>query len=465
MRHPIRRWGLVAALAVLALVSAACTSGGSSGGAGGGGGGEQAAAAPVKVQVELSEFKIDPSAITVPAGQPVEFKVMNMGTTQHSFAVDVGGKTYATALIEANATAELPVPALAAGTYTAYCTVPGHKDLGMVATIVAGASTGTGSSGDTSTTGMANMTAQQMADMHKAGVEAFLAGNQTSTQGNRVLKPTVDGNVKVFTLTAQQIKWEVSKGDFVDAMAYNGQIPGPQLQVSYGDHVRIIVQNQMTQPTIMHFHGMTVPNAMDGVPYITQDPIMPGQFWTYEFTVKDPPGMYVYHSHFNSTEQVGKGLFGSIIIEPKDHRWPYRALNMDPRTGFSTIGAPVTVNDEYTLFLDDGPLGYTLNAKSFPATTPLVAKKGDWVLIHMANDGSMLHPMHLHGYHFEVVAQDGFPLEQPYLADTLVIAPGQRFDVLIPAIYPGAWAFHCHILPHVEGPQGMYGMVTALVVQ
>jgi FtsP/CotA-like multicopper oxidase with cupredoxin domain len=77
-----------------------------------------------------------------------------------------------------------------------------------------------------------------------------------------------------------------------------------------------------------------------------------------------------------------------------------------------------------------------LNGKSFPATTPIVAKQGDWVLIHMANDGSMLHPMHLHGYHFEVVAQDGFPLEQPYMADTLVIAPGQRFDVLIHAIYP-----------------------------
>ncbi len=107
----------------------------------------------------------------------------------------------------------------------------------------------------------------------------------------------------------------------------------------------------------------------------------------------------------------------------------------------------------------------TLNGKSFPATTPIVAKQGDWVLIHMANDGSMLHPMHLHGYHFEVVAQDGFPLENPYMADTLVVAPGQRFDVLVHAVYPGAWAFHCHILPHVEGPEGMYGMVTALVVQ
>jgi FtsP/CotA-like multicopper oxidase with cupredoxin domain len=204
---------------------------------------------------------------------------------------------------------------------------------------------------------------------------------------------------------------------------------------------------------------------MDGVPYITQDPIMPGQVWTYEFTVKDPPGMYVYHSHFNSTEQVGAGLYGALIVQPQGGLWPYRALTVNDRTGATTVGAPVKIDDESTLFLGDGPLGYVLNGKSFPATSPIVATQGDWVLIHMANDGSMLHPMHLHGYHFEVVAQDGFPLEQPYMADTLVIAPGQRFDVLIHAIYPGAWAFHCHILPHVEGPQGMYGMVTALVVQ
>jgi FtsP/CotA-like multicopper oxidase with cupredoxin domain len=123
------------------------------------------------------------------------------------------------------------------------------------------------------------------------------------------------------------------------------------------------------------------------------------------------------------------------------------------------------VDVESTLFLGDGPLGFVLNGKSFPATQPIAADRGDWVLIHMANDGSMLHPMHLHGYHFEVVAQDGFPLQDPYMADTLVVAPGQRFDVLVHAVHPGAWAFHCHILPHVEGPQGMFGMVTALIVQ
>ena len=106
-----------------------------------------------------------------------------------------------------------------------------------------------------------------------------------------------------------------------------------------------------------------------------------------------------------------------------------------------------------------------INGKSFPATAPLVATLSDWVLIHMANDGSLLHPMHLHGYHFEVVAQDGFPLRAAVHGRHAGGGAGQRFDVLVHATEPGAWAFHCHILPHVEGPQGMFGMVTALMVQ
>ena len=88
------------------------------------------------------------------------------------------------------------------------------------------------------------------------------------------------------------------------------EVPGPLITVNPGDTVRFFVQNQMDQPFVLHFHGLTVPNEMDGVPYITQDPIMPGKSWTYQFTIKDPPGMYVYHSHFNSAEQVGAGLYG-----------------------------------------------------------------------------------------------------------------------------------------------------------
>jgi VCBS repeat-containing protein len=456
----MRQGAVIAILGAVALVATACT-GGDGDVEGGGGGGEQAAA-PAAVEIALADFSISPTAISVPAGQPIEFTVMNHGAAPHTFAVDVADKTFVTDLIDPDGQVTLDVPALEEGSYEAYCTVAGHKDLGMVATVTAGASA---DGADTTTASSAGMTAQEMADMHKAGVEAFLAGKETSTQGNQPLAPTMDGTTKVFTLTAQDVQWEVSKGQFVDAMAFNGQIPGPQIDVSYGDDVRIVLQNQLDQPTVLHFHGMTVPNAQDGVPYVTQDPIMPGQFWTYEFTVKDPPGMYVYHSHFNSTEQVGAGLYGALMVQPQGGAWPYRAANVNEQTGSVTMGDRVTIDDEQTLFLGDGPLGFVLNGKSFPATSPFVAKRGDWVLIHMANDGAMLHPMHLHGYHFEVVAQDGFPLENPYLADTLVVAPGQRFDVLVHAVYPGAWAFHCHILSHVEGPQGMYGMVTALVVQ
>jgi FtsP/CotA-like multicopper oxidase with cupredoxin domain/plastocyanin len=453
---------LLSVAGVLALVSASC--------GGGGGGGDasgdakvQAAAGPATIEIMLTEFAIDPSAISVPADRPIEFSVMNMGQAPHTFAVEVGGTTYATDQIDAGVTVVLEVPALAAGTYRAYCTVSGHEDLGMLGTVTAGSDDG--ASGSTGAPAPTGMSAEMMAAMHKAGVDAFLAGDQTTTQGNQPLRPTMDGSTKVYTLTATHVEWEVSKGQFVEAMAFNGQIPGPQIDVQQGDHIRIVVENQLDQPTVLHLHGMTVPNSQDGVPYITQDPIMPGQVWTYELTVKDPPGMYVYHSHFNSTEQVGAGLYGALMVLPEGGAWPYPALTVDDRTGATTVGATVDVDSETTMFLGDGPLGYVLNGKSFPATTPIVAEQGDWVLIHVANDGSMLHPMHLHGYHFEVVAQDGFPLEQPYMADTLVIAPGQRFDVLVHAVYPGAWAFHCHILPHVEGPQGMYGMVTALVVQ
>jgi FtsP/CotA-like multicopper oxidase with cupredoxin domain len=318
--------------------------------------------------------------------------------------------------------------------------------------VAAGASGATGTAGATGATGShAGMTVQEMLDGHRAGVEAFPA--ETEAQGNQPLEPTIENGVKVFELTAEEVQWETKPGVFVDAMGFNGLVPGPEIRVNEGDEVRIIVRNELSQPTTMHLHGVTLPNGMDGVPYITQDPILPGGFFTYEFEVVDPPGMYVYHSHFNSTEQVGKGLYGAFYVEPEDGDWS------------SVYGERVDV--ESTLFLGDGPTGYVLNGKEFPATQPIVAELGDGVLIHIANDGAQIHPMHLHGYHFQVVAEDGFvlPPANRYMADTLMIAPGQRFDVLVRADYPGVWAYHCHILPHVEGPQGMYGMVTALVVQ
>jgi FtsP/CotA-like multicopper oxidase with cupredoxin domain len=188
------------------------------------------------------------------------------------------------------------------------------------------------------------------------------------------------------------------------------------------------------------------PNAMDGVTYITQDPVKPGESFVYEFVAK-PAGSHMYHSHHNSAEQVAKGLLGPFIVEPRDP------------------SARPAVNREYTLVLNDGPLGFSINGKSFPATQPLTAKLGERVLIRFMNEGVMHHPMHRHGMPMEVVALDGWPVPQPYRCDTIDMPPGNRVDAIVVCDNPGTWAFHCHVLPHAESKNGMFGMVTALVVE
>ncbi len=402
-------------------------------------------AAAVSTQVMVSDFTITPATIQVAAGVPVVMHVMNHGPSPHIVAVQTPGGIVQTGQIDANATADLNLPALDPGQYEVWCPIAGHKELGMVATLAVGSASGSGTAG---TPGMGagsgrigdGMTAEQMARAHEQSTVAFPA--VTDGLGGQVLKPAVEGGVKVFHVTAEQVQWEVSPGQIVTAFTYDGAVPGPQIRVHRGDRVRIVLDNELPQPTTIHFHGVTVPNEDDGVPYITQDPVMPGQTFVYQFRVVDPPGTYMYHSHFNSTEQVGRGLYGAFVVEARHPAW----------------------DEEYTVVLGDGPLGYTLDGKSFPATSPLTAHLGDRVLIRLSNMGNMLHPMHLHGYHFQVLAQDGSPLEQPYDADTLVIAPGETYDVLVHATHLGVWAFHCHILSHVEGPQGMFGMVTALIV-
>ena len=429
-----------AARGLVAEPAATAASGGS-----GSGSGEAAF-----VEVILDELSITPSSISVPAGRDIVVHVMNQGEAQHTFAVSVNGTDYATPLIDPGSMANLDVPALDAGSYDAICTVPGHADAGMRATVVAGDAAGSGDgSGNGSMPGMGSgsdvlgggMSAEEMVAEHKKSMEAFPA--KTKGLGGRVLPFDMVHGEKVFELSVDEIQWEVAPGQVETALGYNGAVPGPEIRVHQGDRVRINVTDNASLPTTVHLHGVTVPNRADGVPFITQDPIMPGETYPYVFTVKDEPGTYMYHSHFDSAEQVGRGLYGAFIVEPKHKAWDV----------------------EYTEVLGDGPLGYTIDGKGWPATAPLTAHLGDRVLIRLMNAGQMLHPMHLHGYHFTVVAQDGSTLRHPYKADTLVIAPGERYDVMVKADIPGVWAFHCHILSHVEGPQGMFGMATALIVK
>lgn len=289
-------------------------------------------------------------------------------------------------------------------------------------------------------------TVDEMDAMHEAVVKAFPA--PTEGLGGQPLAFEMDGDVKVFNLTCQAVQWEFAPGQRVEAWTYNGVVPGPEIRVTEGDKIRINVTNQLPESTAVHWHGVIVPNAMDGVPYITQPPIKPGGTFTYEFQLRDGnAGTHMYHSHQNAAIQVTRGLLGAFIVDPKDPA---------TRPAF---------NREYTIVLNDGPIGgFSLNGKSFPATQPLTATKGEKVLVRFMNEGLMIHPMHLHGMPMQVIAQDGWMQPQPYLCDTLNIAPGQRFDVIIDASEIGVWAFHCHILSHVESPNGMFGMVTALIV-
>ena len=283
--------------------------------------------------------------------------------------------------------------------------------------------------------------------MHEAGVKTFLdrIGQDPAFWGTR-LEPKMEGGVKVFEITCQDVDWETAPGQPTRAMAYNGIVPGPEIRVTEGDKLRVICKNEMAQSTAIHFHGVLTPNNMDGVPFITQPPIKTGESFTYEFTARNP-GSHMYHSHHNAAEQVTKGLLGAFIIEPKDR-------SQDPE-----------YDAEYTLILNDSGIGITINGRSFPYTQPIVAKLGDKIRIRYMNEGLLIHPFHLHGLPQRVFAKDGWNLPQPYTCDTLNIVPGERYDVLVECNEPGAWAFHCHVLTHVESAQGMFGMVTAIVVQ
>ncbi len=401
-------------------------------------------AAPVTVM--LSEFKIDPGAITAANGAGLD--VMNMGTMQHNLAVQ--GTKLATPMIDPGKTVHLDLSSLAPGDYTVLCQVPGHADAGMKGTLhltaggtaqVAAAST---SSSDTSSS---SMSWQDMDAAMKASIGAF--PQKTDGLGAQDLAPTIlaDGT-KQFELTTAITKWQVDATKTVDAMTYNGTVPGPTLHVQPGDHVRVILHNHLPESTSIHFHGLTTPNSMDGTTDVTQDPVTPGADFTYDFVAQSTPMVGMYHSHHDAVTQVPDGLAGAILV------------------GEEPVPAGVTVSQEHVMVLDDsGVISYALNGKSFPATAPVVAKQGEWVEVHYMNEGTQIHPMHLHGMGQLVIAKDGYPLANPEEEDTVTVAPGERYTVLIHATEPGTWVWHCHILPHAENDHGMYGMVTALVVQ
>lgn len=264
---------------------------------------------------------------------------------------------------------------------------------------------------------------------------------------------------KEFTLVAEPHGWEPVKGVITNAWTYNDQVPGPVIRVTEGDHVRVTLINKLPEPTTIHWHGLHLPNAMDGVPDITQKPVQPGQSFVYEFTASHP-GTFMYHSHVDDMKQVGKGLRGAFIIDPND---PSSETKYD---------------HDYTMLLSgfhlqdsmEGDEDYfTMNGRSYPDTPPIVVKKGETVRLRLINiDPTEWHTMHLHGMDFQVIAKDGHSSNNSQKMNTLAIGPGETYDFAFSADAIGTWMFHCHVLDHTMNAgdkMNMGGLITLIKVQ
>ncbi|HKU68552.1 MAG TPA: copper oxidase [Candidatus Baltobacteraceae bacterium] len=294
-----------------------------------------------------------------------------------------------------------------------------------------------------------NVTTEQMTDMQAVDDRAISYSAPRDAAGDRPLEPTIENGVKVFHLSTGIVRWWILPNVSVLAYAYNNQVPGPQIRVRQGDRLRIIVHNGLPEPTSIHWHGLIVPNGMDGAAGITQPAIAPGRDFTYEFVAKQS-GTYFYHSHDNPDRQQNLGLYGALIVEPPEAPDYHADKEVDvqlgewlERNGKTFPAMPM----EGTM-----PNYFTINGKAYPSTPVIRLKLGQKLLVRfIGTNSSFVHPMHIHGGPFEVVAQDGntLPKSQRYWKDTVLIAPGERYDVIWPARERGRWLLHCHINHHI----------------
>lgn len=286
------------------------------------------------------------------------------------------------------------------------------------------------------------------------GLAAFAAAElpytPVITPNGATLAWKMEGGVKVFRLTVGECKHEVAPGMTIRAWCYNDRTPGPTIEAVEGDRVRILVTNKLPEGTAVHWHGIILPSGMDGVSGLNQKSITPGETFAYEFTLRQH-GTQMYHSHGDEMIQMGLGAMGFFIIHPKKRE--------------------VKIDRDYAIFLNEWFVGpdterpdpsvmtdfnlFTFNGRAFPGTAPLVAKAGERVRIRYGNVGQDIHPIHLHGHTFKIVATDGgdIPASAQWPETTVLVGPGQTRDVEFIAI-PGDWALHCHKRHHPMNAMG-----------
>lgn len=258
--------------------------------------------------------------------------------------------------------------------------------------------------------------------------------------------------VKEFHLVAEPVIREIAPGMKAHLWGYNGQSPGPTIEVVEGDKVRIFVTNRLPEITSVHWHGQPLPNGMDGVSGLTQAPIAPGKTYVYEFEAKRA-GSFMYHPHADEMTQMAMGLMGSWVTHPKNPKFMpvdrdfiflLNAYDIDPGSYTPKVNTMLDFNL------------WTWNSRAFPGIDPLVVRKNDRVRIRMGNLTMTNHPMHLHGHEFQVTGTDGgwVPSTARWPEVTTDIGVGQMRAIEFVANNPGDWAFHCHKSHHTMNAMG-----------
>jgi FtsP/CotA-like multicopper oxidase with cupredoxin domain len=302
----------------------------------------------------------------------------------------------------------------------------------------------------------------------------------------------MDGDVKVFYLTAQPVERVLTRGSLPDLSfikawnrfhggmesrlrpkkaklwGYNGTVPGPTIEALQGDRIRVILKNELPEPTSIHWHGLEVPNEMDGAAGVTQPPVRPGEIFVYEFTVKQS-GTFMYHTGFNMMKQDAMGLGGFVVIHPRrepgeihrDYAIMLQAFALEPGND-----RPNLVTMDFNWF--------TFNGKVAPDIEILEVMEGERVRIRFGNLTMSSHPIHIHGHTWKVVGTEGGPVPESaqWPGSTLNVPPGTTRDVEFVADHPGIWRLHCHKLHHIVNahadiPMGIMpagGMFTFLQV-
>lgn len=257
---------------------------------------------------------------------------------------------------------------------------------------------------------------------------------------------TMDGDIKVFHLVAEPIKREFAPGFWVNCWGYNGSSPGPTIEAVEGDRIRILVTNKLNEPTTVHWHGLILPNGMDGIAGLTQKAIPPGETFKYEFTLKQN-GTFMYHPHSDEMVQIALGMMGFFIIHPKDREDP--PIDRDFAIFLHEWHIPMGGKTPFPLEMLNFNL-FTFNSVLYPKVESLVAKQGDRVRIRLANVMMNSHPIHLHGHEFLVTRKGAkrLPPTSQYSEVTVTVAPGETRDIEFIADNPGDWAFHCHKSHH-----------------